>query len=182
MPQPHARVRLPRRLPVGVLSSLTVVLVVGACRTTDENRVVVRTTNTEVEREAIVDRERVPGGRPSGLGDPRRYPEGEATLRATDPRGSYDLVFTGDDKPKAGTMVVTGNPGALTGRVTAVSRPEATIRTITASGARVTVTADAPNGVLLLRFRTSRDSLHGDWSWGGESGRLVGAYRGSASR
>ena len=97
--------------------------------------------------------------------------------RTVDPIGTYDLSFTDDGKAMNALMVVAGTPGGFRGRVMADGRPEVAISTVTASGPLVTVTADVPNGVLLLRLRVTGDSVHGDWSLRGDGGRLVGARR-----
>lgn len=172
MPLPPASRR------VFVAATVTLSSVVG-CRATDETRVARPPVVTAAtSRAASVEVNRIPGGRPAGLGDPRR--ESHAPLqrgRTADPVGSYDLAFIDDGKPMTGTMVIEGTPGTYSGRINAQARPEVQISTVTASGPLVTVTADVPNGVLLLRFRMTADSLHGDWSLRGDGGRLSGARR-----
>jgi hypothetical protein len=153
---------------------------VAACRSTDETRLAVPpTVQRTVDRATVTHTDRVPGGRPGGLGDPRRdpWPERAQTPGTVNPVGSYDLSFIDDGKPMTGTMVIRGTPGEYSGRITAEARPQVQISTVTASGPLVTVTADVPNGVLLLRFRVTGDSLHGDWSLRNDGGRLSGVRR-----
>ena len=169
-----------RCIRAATLAALTVAYAITGCRTTDDTRVAPPPTiERRSHRAAIVDVERIPGGRPGGRGDPRRYSaiQGRDTRRTADPAGSYDLSFTDDGKPMTGSMIILGTPGEYTGRINADGRPEVQISTVTASGRLVTVTADVPNGVLLLRFRVTGDSLHGDWSLRNDGGRLVGARR-----
>ena len=150
-----------------------------ACRTTDEARVAhPPTVNRSVTQTATTDVARIPGGRPGGLGDPRRYPTAQGAT-TVNPAGTYELSATDDGKPMTVAMVISGTPGTFTGRIKSDTRPEVQISTVTASGPLVTVTADVPNGVLLFRFRLTGDSVHGDWSLRGDGGRVVGTRQAS---
>jgi hypothetical protein len=111
-------------------------------------------------------------------------PHPTATLRAAqqqarsvDPTGEYDLRFADDGGTRAATMTVQGQPGSYPGRSRAENRPEATITAVAASGPQVIVTADIPQGVLLVRLRVQGDSVHGDWSLKSDGGRVVGVHR-----
>lgn len=161
-----------------IIACVVVAPLLVACRSVDDVGISVPpTAERSIDQSARVRMVRIPGHRPGGQGDPRR---GAAANRArqargtVDPVGSFDLSFTDDGKPMTGTMVVQGRPGSFTGHINAEARPEVRISTVTASGQLVTVTADVPNGVLLLRFRMTGDSLHGDWSLRNDGGRLVG--------
>src|SRR3712207_1996698 len=88
----------------------------------------------------------------------------EDTPPTVDPAGEYELTFVDDGKPAKAVMLVTGGPGTFGGRIAAETRPEVAITTVTASGPLVTVTADVPQGVLLLRLRLDGDSVSGNWS------------------
>ena len=174
----YAFIRLiSRPLPtaVGLAGAL---VVAGACRTGDDARIVTRSERVVRSESAsvLVSRERIPGGRPGGVGDPRRWQETPQSRRTVDPAGSYDLSFTDDGRPLTAKMVIEGTPGAFRGTIAAETRPEVKISTVTASGPQVTVTGDVPNGVLLLRFTMTGDSLRGDWSLRGDGGRLIGKH------
>lgn len=167
-----------RLLLLGALASAPLVV---ACRSADETRVSVHaTTDVAVTRATSTHTNRVPGGRPGGVGDPRRYglPASASQARGTvDPAGAYAFTFIDAGTPMTGTMEVQGAPGTYTGRINADGRPEVQISTVTASGPLVTITADVPNAVLVLRFRMTGDSLHGDWFLRNEGGRLSGVRR-----
>ena len=158
----------------------------GACRSTDETRVSVPpTVDAVVTLATKVHATRVPGGRPGGAGDPRRYGAASSALQTrptVNPVGSYAFTFMDDGKPMTGTMEVQGTPGTYAGRINAEARPEVRISTVTASGPLVTVTADVPNGVLVLRFKITGDSLHGDWFLRSDGGRLTGVRTAPAQR
>ena len=94
-----------------------------------------------------------------------------------DPTGDYDLTFTDDGNPRSATMHVEGTPGEYTGRVNAQNRPEVAISALAASGSQVIVTGNIPQGVMLIRFRLTGDSLRGDWSLRNDGGKLTGVKR-----
>ncbi|HUQ80830.1 MAG TPA: hypothetical protein VM076_06825 [Gemmatimonadaceae bacterium] len=100
--------------------------------------------------------------------------------RSVDPTGQYDLRFTDDGANRPARMVVEGVPGAYTGRINAENRPETRITAVAASGPQVIVTADIPQGVLLIRLRMQGDSVRGDWSLRNDGGRVVGVHRPNA--
>ena len=167
--------RQSRLVPIAVLCAAAAI---NACRSTDETRVSIPPViEVAVSRATSVHTNRVPGGRPGGAGDPRRYGSASPAVQArgtVNPAGSYAFTFMDDGKPMTGTMEVQGAPGTYTGRINAEARPEVQISTVTASGPLVTVTADVPNGVLVLRFKMTGDSLHGDWFLRSDGGRLSG--------
>ena len=164
-----------------VIAAVCSAAAVVACRSTDETRVSVQpTTEVAVTHATTIQTNRVPGGRPGGAGDPRRYGSASSAVQArgtVNPAGSYTFTFTDAGTPRTGTMEVQGAPGTYTGRINAEARPEVQISTVTASGPLVTITADVPNGVLVLRFKMTGDSLHGDWFLRNEGGRLSGVRR-----
>ena len=99
-----------------------------------------------------------------------------------DPTGDYDLRFTDDGTTRSATMHVEGRPGAYTGRVNAENRPEVAISALAASGSQVIVTGNIPQGVMLMRFRLTGDSLRGDWSLRNDGGKLTGVKRSRPGR
>ena len=94
-----------------------------------------------------------------------------------DPTGEYDITFTDDGATRSGTMVVTGRPGEYTGQVNPENRPAVAISALAASGSQVIITGNIPQGVLLIRFRLTGDSLRGDWSLRNDGGRVTGVKR-----
>jgi hypothetical protein len=94
-----------------------------------------------------------------------------------DPTGDYDLTFTDDGTTRSATMHVEGRPGEYTGRVNAENRPEVAISALAASGTQVIGTGNIPQGVLLIRFRLTGDSVRGDWSLRTDGGKLAGVKR-----
>src|SRR5688572_23021841 len=79
----------------------------AACRTADETRISVPpTTEVAVTRSTSVQSTRVPGGRPGGAGDPRRYGSPSSSLQSpgtVDPAGSYAFTFTDAGRAMTGT-------------------------------------------------------------------------------
>ena len=94
-----------------------------------------------------------------------------------DPTGDYDLTFIDDGNARSATMHVEGTPGEYRGRVNAENRPEVAITALAASGSQVIVTGNIPQGVMLIRFRLTGDSLRGDWSLRNDGGKISGAKR-----
>src|SRR5262245_17912871 len=94
-----------------LVMSLLATAAVTACRTADETRVAhTQAVTRSVAQSTVTDVDRIPGGRPGGLGDPRRYPttQGATTVN---PAGTYTLSGTDDGKPMAVAMVISGTPG-----------------------------------------------------------------------
>jgi hypothetical protein len=94
-----------------------------------------------------------------------------------DPTGEYDITFTDDGSARSATMVVRGVPGEFTGQVNAENRPPVAISAMAASGSQVIITGNIPQGVMLIRFRLTGDSLRGDWALRGDGGKLTGVKR-----
>jgi hypothetical protein len=118
-----------------------------------------------------------PTGRKSAPHPTGEIQAAERAKQTVNPTGEYDLSFTDDGETRSGTMVVQGTPGDYTGRIKADNRPEVAITALAASGPQVIVTADIPQGVLLIRFRMTGDSVRGDWSLRNDGGRMVGVRR-----
>ena len=106
-----------------------------------------------------------------------KQPAAPPTPVTVDPTGDYDITFSDDGTTRSATMRVEGRPGEYTGRVNAENRPEVAINALAASGSQVIATANIPQGVLLIRFRLTGDSLRGDWSLRNDGGKLTGAKR-----
>jgi hypothetical protein len=94
-----------------------------------------------------------------------------------DPTGDYTLTFTDDGNTRSATMHIEGRPGEFTGKLNAENRPEVVLSAVAASGAQVIATGNIPQGVLLVRFRLTGDSLRGDWSLRNDGGKLTGVKR-----
>jgi len=91
-----------------------------------------------------------------------------------DPLGRYDFTMTDDGKPATGSMTVTGTPGAYTGQIKTETRPTVTITMLATSGPVMIVTADVPQGVLVVRMRFVGDSITGNWALRSSGGRISG--------
>lgn len=96
---------------------------------------------------------------------------------AVDPVGVYEYstVFEGDEV--AGTITITGSPGAYRGSVSSSVTPDMPIRGVTVSGSTITVTADSDDGQLVSRFTLTGNELSGTWTLGDVSGTLKGRKR-----
>ena len=90
------------------------------------------------------------------------------------PLGRYDFTMTDDGKPATGSMTVTGTPGAYTGQIKTETRPTVTITMLATSGPVMIVTADVPQGVLVVRMRFVGDSITGNWALRSSGGRISG--------
>ena len=91
-----------------------------------------------------------------------------------DPLGRYDFTMTDDGKPATGSMTVIGTPGAYTGQINTETRPTVTITMLATSGPVMIVTADVPQGVLVVRMRFAGDSITGNWALRSSGGRISG--------
>jgi len=69
---------------------------------------------------------------------------------------------------------VTGTPGAYTGQIQTETRPTVTISMLATSGPVMIVTADVPQGVLVVRMRFVGDSVTGNWALRISGGRISG--------
>jgi len=96
------------------------------------------------------------------------------------PVGRYDFTMTDDGKPAAGSMTVTGTPGAYTGQIKTDTRPTVTISMLATSGPVMIVTADVTQGVLVVRMRFNGDSVNGTWALRTSGGRFSGRRVSSA--
>ena len=121
-----------------------------------------------------------PSGRKSAPHPTDAIQAAERAKGTVDPTGQYDLSITDDGESRSATMVVLGTPGDYTGCIKADNRPEVAITALAASGPQVIVTADVPQGVLLIRLRIVGDSVRGDWSLRNDGGRVVGVRRAGA--
>jgi hypothetical protein len=97
-----------------------------------------------------------------------------------DPLGRYDFTMTDDGKPATGSMTVTGTPGAYTGQIKTDTRPTVAITMLATSGPVMIVTADVPQGVLVVRMRFVGDSVSGNWALRSSGGRISGRRVSSA--
>lgn len=102
-------------------------------------------------------------------------PDPETVERAgVDPVGMYELELVDDNERIPGTMEIAGTAGSYTGHIRAEGRPDGTISTVTTGGDQVTITADFPGMVLLLRLDFDGDSFVGDWSMRAQGGSVEG--------
>jgi hypothetical protein len=100
----------------------------------------------------------------------RQTPSAPAAL---DPVGSYALELMEDGTISKGTMEVADGEGAYGGRVL-IGPDLDPIVEVVVSGQRMQVTANTPDGPLLLTMDIRGREFTGSWMLGGTSGALSG--------
>lgn len=90
-----------------------------------------------------------------------------------DPVGTYALELMEDGRTSKGTMEVTGGVGAYGGRVLIGPDLDPVVEVVV-NGQRVQVTANTPDGPMILTMDVSGPEFTGSWMLGGASGALSG--------
>ena len=91
--------------------------------------------------------------------------------------GIYDFSTTVQGTTVTGVVTVTMSDGRAGGTVATSATPEVPIKAVTVEGQKVTITADSPDGEVVLEFNMSGQDFSGTWWYGGQSGALTGRKR-----
>lgn len=91
-----------------------------------------------------------------------------------DPVGSYEFATAVDGQVVAGTMTITGVPGAYQGRILTNMFPEIPVTSAVVEGQNMIVRGTMPDGELTLNLKFSGANFTGNWAIGGQSGDFSG--------
>ena len=100
-------------------------------------------------------------------------PEPEPTL---DPVGIYDFTTDVEGQTIAGTITITGSPGAYSGSVTS-DMGTISLRNIVVDGMDLTFVGDSPDFTVAFALTFSGDSFTGEWDVEGLVGFISGSKR-----
>jgi hypothetical protein len=92
---------------------------------------------------------------------------------ALDPVGAYALELMEDGRISKGTMEITGGVGAYGGRVL-IGPDLDPIVAVVVNGQRMRVTANTPDGPMILTMDVSGTEFTGSWMLGRAGGALSG--------
>ena len=101
-----------------------------------------------------------------------------APATAAEAAGVYDYVALAQGQEVGGTINIVSRDGVHSGVITSSMLPDMAISGVTVAGSKITVSADSPNGVVVLEFTLTGQELAGTWSLGGDGGPLTGRKRG----
>lgn len=88
--------------------------------------------------------------------------------------GSYSFATDVNGTPVAGTLVITRANGTWGGKMTSDVFPELPVTAVEVTGQTVKVTADTPNGTVMIVMNFSGDDYTGTWELGGQTGAVSG--------
>ena len=91
-----------------------------------------------------------------------------------DPVGSYEFATAVDGQVVAGTMSITGTPGAYQGRILTNMFPEIPITSAVVQGQDMIIRGAMPDGELTLNLKFNGPNFTGNWAIGGQSGDFSG--------
>jgi hypothetical protein len=117
-------------------------------------------------------REAVPAAAPA-------IPETRVTpTPALNPVGEFEWASAlPDGTPIKGTVIISGNPGAYTGAVTAEGLGVFPIKTVVVTGQSMVINADHPDGPLDIRLTFVANDFTGSWQLGDSTGEMAGKRR-----
>lgn len=88
--------------------------------------------------------------------------------------GSYTFATDVNGTPVAGTLVITRTNGAWGGKMTSDVFPELPVTAVTTEGKTMKVTAETPNGSVVIVMTFAGDDYTGTWELGGQQGAVSG--------
>ena len=102
-----------------------------------------------------------------------------APAAAVNPVGVYEFTaFQNDEQVAAGTIEITGQPGAYGGRIHVEDEgEEAAITSVTVNGPEMTLNAATPDGTMTITMTFTGDTFQGRWTLNDESGDIRGRRR-----
>ncbi|HEV3050418.1 MAG TPA: hypothetical protein VGX50_08930 [Longimicrobium sp.] len=111
--------------------------------------------------------------------DPTPAPAAPAMAAALNPVGVYEFTaFQNDEPVAAGTIEITGQPGAYGGRIHVEDEgEEAAITSVTVNRPEMTLNAATPDGTMTITMTFTGDTFQGRWTLNDESGDIRGRRR-----
>jgi hypothetical protein len=94
-----------------------------------------------------------------------------------DPVGSYEFTTSLDGQPLAGTMEITGTPGAYRGWIRGEGLPPIEVTSVTVQGQRMRIAASLDGTPVAIDLDFDGAQFTGSWSTGEMSGTLSGRKR-----
>jgi hypothetical protein len=90
------------------------------------------------------------------------------------PEGSFSFVTEVNGTPVAGTLLITRVNGVWGGKLTSDVFPELPVTSVLVEGKAMKVSADTPNGGVVINMTFSGDDYTGSWELGGQTGPVSG--------
>ncbi len=78
-----------------------------------------------------------------------------------------------------GTLNITFRDGVYGGVMSSSMLPDMPISSVAIDGQKITISADSPNGAVVIEFTMTGKELAGTWYLGGDGGPVVGRKRDS---
>jgi hypothetical protein len=94
-----------------------------------------------------------------------------------DPVGQFDFSTTLEGSLVNGTVTVTRTDTGFGGSVTTTMTEPIPVRTVAVDGQKMTVTADTPDGPVIMLLEFKGDEFTGNWTLGTMSGTHTGKRR-----
>ena len=88
--------------------------------------------------------------------------------------GTFEFQTAVDGNPVSGGMDVTGQPGAYGGTVRTSVTPDIPITSVVVTGQQMVVTANTPDGPVVINITFTGDTFTGRWELNGDGGALTG--------
>jgi hypothetical protein len=105
---------------------------------------------------------------------PTTAPPAVTTAAAVNPVGTFEFTTSVNGDMVTGSIEVTGNAGAYGGTIRTSATPDIPVRGVTVNGQQMVVTADTPDGELVLTLNFTGNNFTGGWTLGGGSGEMRG--------
>ncbi|MBI3790079.1 MAG: hypothetical protein HY275_04280 [Gemmatimonadetes bacterium] len=93
---------------------------------------------------------------------------------AMNPVGSYEFNTEINGSPMKGQVMITGAPGAWTGKMTSDITPELPLTSVVVDGQTMKLVLDTPNGAATINMTFTGAAFTGTWELGGAGGALTG--------
>ena len=91
-----------------------------------------------------------------------------------DPTGSWEYSTVVNGETVTGNFVITGTPGAYTGKATSSMLPEFPITSVTVADKTVTMKGMTDNGEVAIVLTMNGDAFTGKWALGESGGDING--------
>jgi len=116
-------------------------------------------------------------GAPACARNPAPEPPAPAVPAPVDPVGSFDFTTAIEGSVVNGTVTVTKTDTGFGGSVTTNLTDPIPVRTVVVEGQKMTVTADTPDGPVVIILEFQGDEFSGSWTLGATGGTHTGKRR-----
>lgn len=97
---------------------------------------------------------------------------------AMNPVGTFDFIaITPDGSPSNGSFTIAGSPGAYTGTIERPGMGGSGLSSIAVEGQTMTISADIPDGAVVLTLNFTGNDFTGKWALQGAEGAISGKRR-----